>query len=499
MSSGAESPAKAELSGGRPKGELLVPIAVVVANVAGVAVALLAPSFLPPAEYSVFALTWAVGQFLAMLCFEWLRIATLRFGAGQDEEVAAERRTVISATYRWLAAGAVVLALVTGVLDRRLGEMAWLPFAIVYAVCQGTFDGRQAFARARRDNFSFARDWALRAVLCIASVVAAAWMTRNGRAALLGLSLSFPMSLLFGMALNRGRVRAGENAALRWKHLPRIARYGSLAAISGVIAFALPTLLRWALVAQQGKEGAAGALLAADLAQKALSVAGLAVNMVMMQNTFAAIDSGDAKVISQSNQRQIAWAFAVVVPLGLLFWLLGNDIANVLMKPAYRVVFAGAVGPCALGSGLICLRLFAIDPLFYGYEKPAFAIAGAAVSLLCCLAGVGLHDHFGFVALDVLTVFWVSAGLGLLVSAVLALGLLRVRPPWSELFRVGLAGAIVVVAGLSVPALGGLVGLVLRSVALGTAYVVVTLLLDIVGLRSQLKRRLIKSSSLRNG
>ncbi len=468
------------------KSELLVPLAVVIANVAGVAVALLAPAFLPPVEYSTFALSWAVGQFLAMLCFEWLRFSALRFSAGPDAQLAMDRGAVIVATYRRLAVAVGLASLAAMLFARGNSLAATAPLALFYAVCQGTFDGRQALARAARDNIAFARDWAMRAVLCIGLVITVAWATRNGTATVVALSLSFPTALALSILVGQRRPRAISRSPLRWTELPRLVRYGGLAAVSGVIAYAMPTLIRWALVAEFGQEGAAGALLAADLAQKTLSVAGVAVNMVMIQHTFSAIDSKDSATIVQSNRKQIAWAVATVVSIGLLVWLLGADAASVLMKPAYREAFTAAIGSCALATGLICVRLFAIDPLFYGYEKSGFAVIGAAVSIGGCLVGLGLPRYVAMPGFTPLDAYWCSSAAGLLVSVTIALVVLRIQLPWSQFARLAMVVFIILLVAGVTPHFRGLAGLLTRATIFGLAFFGGSYLLDVVWLRTEL-------------
>lgn len=473
------------------RSEVLVPTAVLIANASGVAVSLLAPAFLPPEQYSAFALAWAVGQFLAMAFFEWLRFPALRFSVGRNAALAAGRRAAIIAAYSRVAPMVIVLAVVSALVVRNAGAglVSALPFALAYAAAQGTFDGNQAFARAARDNMAFALNWAVRAVLSIVLLVAVAWTTRSGGAAVLALSLSFPLTLVIGTLIDARARPEGTPTVARvpaaWAELPRMARYGVLAAASGVVANAVPTVVRWALVDQMGKSGAAGALLAADFAQKALVVTGLAVNVVAMQNSFTAVDTGDAATIDRSNRRQIAWACAAVVPVGLLVWLLSDELARLLMRPEYRPSFVRAIGLCALASGLIYVRLFAIDPLFYAFQRAGFAVLGAAASLGMCVVALGL-PRLQVVAVDPLTIFWTSAAGGLIVSTVIAVIVLKVRMPWSQLARVATAAAAMLAADRIAPSWGNLAGLVLHGAVLSATFAGAAWLLDLVQLRTQL-------------
>ncbi|MEG3174050.1 hypothetical protein U1708_17720 [Sphingomonas sp. ZB1N12] len=451
-------------------------------------ISLITPFVLVPSQYVIFSLVWASGQFMTGVLFEWLRLATLRYSA-PGLAGAADRKRVLVASYIYLTLALLVIIAVSWLF---FPFDMWMVYAgaILFAIGQGTFDGNQAFIRAARENVAFARNWVIRAVLSIGFVAATSLTLGSGWWTSLALGVSFGTALMVARAIDRrsrkDRPVASGATGARWTEWSILARYGALAAVSGVIANAVPTLVRWALVAHLGKGGAAGALLAADLSQKALAVTGLAVNVVAMQNSFSAVDTGDAETIMRANRKQIAWAFAAVVPVGLFVWLLGNEVAQVLMRPSYRAVFVASIGPCALGAGLICIRLFAFDPLFYAFKKAGFSVAGAALSLALC--GLGLYgpELVGVPALNPLTVFWGSAAAGLLASVAIALAVLRVRPPWSQLGRIALAAGAVVAVDSVLPRLEGVAGLVLFGAVLGLVYVAAVAALDIVGLRTEL-------------
>lgn len=158
-------------------------------------------------------------------------------------------------------------------------------------------------------------------------------------------------------------------------------------------------------------------------------------------------------------------------------------------------MFVASVGPCALAAGLICIRLFAVDPLFYAFEKAAFSVAGAAMSLGLCALGLYGPALFGLPRFDPITVFWASAAAGLLTSAAIALTVLNIRPPWSQLARIAVAAGAVVAVDLVVPRSGGMWGLVLLGAALGMTYVVVAIALDVVGSFSEIVMPAIRARS----
>jgi hypothetical protein len=470
--------------------EWLVPLVILFANACAVFVSILAPYLLGPAQYADFSLIWSSGQFMTGLLFEWLRLAALRYSAPGVAGAAGRKQTLVRCYVSLSSALLLLIAVTWPILPSSYWKVG--AGAVFFAVCQGSFDGGQAFVRAARANLVFTRNWALRAVLSVAAVGLIAKLVGNGWWTVIGLGASLAVSLGLGLVIDR-RGRSADDrppAETGWPELSRLARYGMLAAVAGIVANALPTIVRWGLVDQLGKVGAAGALLAVDLSQKALSVTGLAVNVVAMQNSFSAVDGGVEEEIRRSNQRQIAWAVAAVVPVGLIVYLLGNEISQVLMRDAYRAAFLAGLGACVLASGLVCVRLFAVDPLFYAFEKAGLSMVGAIVSLVLCGIGFTLPGKLGWGAIGPLTIFSGSAAVGLLVSVSLAVRVLRVPLPWPDLARIALAAGAVVLVDEIVPHPDAKIGLVLIGGLLGITYAVVAILLDTVGLRGEVTRRL---------
>jgi len=277
---------------------------------------------------------------------------------------------------------------------------------------------------------------------------------------------------------------------VNWGELPKMARFGLFAAVSGVIANGVPTIVRWALVDFAGKNAAAGALLAADLSQKALAVTGMAVNVIAMQNSFTAVDTGDRETINRSNQNQIVCAIGAVLPIGIMVWLMSGDVANILMRPAYRTGFLESAGLCALASGMICVRLFAIDPLFYAFNKAGLSVVGAATSLALCSAALALPNFHPFGRIDPLLGFVASAGAGLIVSTLLAITVLKIRLPWTQLARLAMAAGVMIGAWELIPHGRGVVGFVLLGGGLALLYATAAVASNVAGLRDEAFRRI---------
>lgn len=467
------------------RGAALLPLSVVVANLAGLAVSLLVPHLLPVAEYTVFALLWSLGQLLAGLAYEWLRFGVLRYAAGADPVAAAARRGVSLRGYLGVTGLLLALALAALAAAPLRPQAPALAAVAFFAACQGVFDGRQALARAETANRSFAAAWMLRSLLSLLLGGAAAAATGQGEAALLGLALSFPLSLILAdrrlPALPRGR--ADPEA---WRFL---LRYGVFAGLATNLALMFPALLRTLAAGSLGLEAAGGALLGLDLSQKAVAVVGLAANVVLIQRAIRAAEFGGPAEQAAQAGRQIAAAAALVLPAALGFWLLRAPFADLVVRPDYRAGYDAVIGPASLAAGLLALRLFGLDSLFLASGRVRGAVlgpaAGLATALLLVLAlpGAPGPERLGWACLG-----GAAAGTGVALLAVRRAA--PVRWPLRDLGAV-LAGcaAMAAVAQL-LPARGGAAGLAQGLLACVPAYAGVVWALDAAGLRSALGARL---------
>ncbi|MCC0064134.1 MAG: hypothetical protein H6895_08605 [Defluviimonas sp.] len=460
-------------------GTLMVPVSMVAASLAGLAVSLLAPHLLAPSDYGRFATAWALGQLVASLGYEWMRFGVLRFAGGADAARAAGRLGLLAGGYRATTL-LLLLAAVTAIgLWRR--EAVLVAAVLVFAACNGIFDGRQALLRARFDNAAFARGRLIRSVLSLVFALAAAQVTGTAEAVLIGLALSFPAAMVLDRA---GAAHPPARAA--WAEFGPLFAFGLFAALATNLALAGPALQRALALAHFAPVPAAALTLAFDLAGKAVAVTGLAVNVVMMQQSIRTAEFGPAEDQPHQAGRQIAVTAAFIAPAALGVALVAEPLAGLAVPSDLRPDFVALAAPASLSAGLLALRLFGLDPLFVVRRRTALGVPGPLVSALA-LGALFLAPSFGLAALA-----WAmaaTAALGLAVAALALAGSGPIAWPLADLARVAFGCATMVAAAWLVPVRAGWIGLALTVLAATLAYAAAVWATDAAGLRQALLRQ----------
>jgi O-antigen/teichoic acid export membrane protein len=467
---------------------LLVSVATLLASFAGLAISIGVPFVLAPERYTVFATTWAIGQFVATLGFEWMRFGVLRFGQGADAREVAARRTILWLAY--LTTGLVFLALAgIGVLAAlagiaRAGELSLI---LVFAAMNGGFDGYQALMRAEGRNAEFSAGRILRTLLGFAFAMLAAILFESASAVLIGLAVSFPVSLLIVSARRMqwpGWVRRPENGR---RVLRQVFLFGLFAAVTTNLAMILPALQRIALVRALGASEAAGVALSFDLSQKAISVVGLAVNVVVMQASIRVAEfETDSAVQARQAGRQFALTLAVVAPAAVGFYLVGKPLAELAVRPEMRMNFLETLLPATITAGVLAFRMFSIDPLFLIRQKTFLGTYGAAVTAVAMMFPL-LMSGLGVTAIG--WTFALAMVLGVSVSLAILVMLGNMRWPWKDLTSIAIACLAMVLATTILPPMNPAASLASTFALAGGTYAVITLVADIAGIRTILFTR----------
>lgn len=464
------------------KSAAFLPVALVLANLSGLAISLLVPLLVAADEYSIFALTWSAGQLVASVAYEWMRFGVLRYSVGADEELATTRRNLLWQGYVLVTGILLAGALLAGLAIFISPLALYVAPIAFYAACQGAFEGRQARARALFDNGFYSISWVLRTFISLALSVLAAWMTGSGAAALLGLTASYPITML---VMNRLSARPALRASWNSEQFRFLARYGFFAALATNISMLLPTVLRTLAISTLGLADAGGLVLAADLSQKAISVVGLAVNIVVLQTTIKTAEFGSREDMVRQFKAQIAVTSAFVVPAAFGFYLIQDPFMDLFVSGEFRRTYQASVAVMSLSGSLICFRLFAIDSLFVAMGKTAGAIYGplAAVTLtILGILGMGYFTgNFGL-AVPVAYLLGALAGASTSILAVARTG--KIEWPIVDLLKVA-AGALAMTVTLFIPKTGSAtVDLVAMTVVGGLSYALSVIALDTAGIRS---------------
>lgn len=466
--------------------KVIVPLAVIAANGAALLTQLMVPRFLEPAEYTLFSVYWAAALFFSSFIFEWMRYGVLRYSHAEDDlQQARVRRSTLIYTYRGVALALSLVAVFCFFM--RLIDPLFLSLACVvfYALCQGSFEGYQAWQRASGSNFGYGVSAIIRAVLSMLGALGFAYYFRAGPATLFGMALAFPLALIGPLC--RG-VNLVHDVALERKSLIFLARFGVFAAAGSILSAAFPTVFRSVAADRLGLNEAAGLVLVADLSLKVVGVLGLAFNILLLQRTFKAADSGSTDIIANAVSQQIALPCGVILPAAVGFYFLQPFVGEFLAPPLYVEAYFDGLFFSVCAAAVLGIRQYALDPVFLAVGMSRMALIGPLMTSLALPFVAWGAPFFGFygvkgIALSVL----VSALFGLICSMVLISRVMVFRWPWKDLLVIALGCGVISSLFVFFPAPSSFWGvgcLVFLSIL---SYFLVCIIGDLLGARRLLR------------
>lgn len=467
--------------------KLLLPISVVLANASGLIVQLLLPRFLAPSGYSEFALTWAWGQFLVALCFEWMRYGVLRFAGDTDQGKA--RRQTLGGWYVFTAYVLILAAVVfAGVAAGGYSSSSlWIAVCLIYALSQGVFDGCQTLSRALGNDGRYSSAGMMRSLLTMPFVLIFAWIWRDGLAAVLGLCVAYciTLCLFYGAEWRHAPwVPTVWKSDTKFQDTKFLASYGFLIALSASVSLFLFAVVKAVTVEALSAAGAAGVLFAVDLSQKSVAIVGMAVNVVVSQRAIRFMHAGGDSDKQKGITEQISVTAAFVLPAGVGFFAIQPLMIPVLVPSEYISAYRETIALGVVCGTLYAFRAFAVDALFVIAGRSRFALVGPGSTIIVFLLGVAISKILG-----VLSSTWIVASLvfGLLVGILLSIYVankeIAIRWPLRDLVLACVGSVLVFGAASLVPNQYGAVGLIVSIVVAASVYGAYAIATNLCGLR----------------
>lgn len=363
----------------------LIPLSILVANAVSLILQLLAPHVLPPSEYPRFALMWALGHFLSILFFDWLRIATLRYSQSEDTTLSEPRRLALRNLYLAVATSLGLVTVVIFALGTLYPALLGIATALSYALAKGLFDGNQADLRARFDNRSYATLWMSSSAASLASFLLFSYIFSNGYLALVALALPLFLLLL---------VRRSQ-AGWSWKTVHRtemqfVARNGLYFSAAVILSSVFPVLLRFTTAEAVGISEAGGVLLALDITQKVFLTIGTAANLVLLQPSIRSADKAGSTSRPRAAASQLSMMLAIILPSIVGFYSIQPLLAPLLVPTYYIEQYLSSIGLACLISGLIAVKNYAIDTIFVIIDRPRTSSIGSLIALASGAASIAL-------------------------------------------------------------------------------------------------------------
>jgi len=373
------------------RSSLYLLLAIIAANVAALAIQLFLPRMLEPAAYTEFAVALGYAQLMASLSFDWLRTSVMRFAG--EEAAGAESASLLRSAY-----GLVSLALLAIVFGLAIGGW-WRPSCILaattllYAILQGRFDGELAYHRARFANESYARLGLSRGVLLVACALLAAVMSRSATGVMAGMSLALLLAtILVSRGFHGGHTPRCRDITQLGSRAKELAAYGAFTAASSVFTFAFPAVARTAVAKTLPATESAAFIFALDLGLKAFAIAGMAINVLFLQNSVRAYDQGDGDLGKEEVLKtHLTTVAALVFPaIGLACG--SKELAVMLVPPNLVEGFHRCYEWVVVGAGLLAFRQFGIDPAFFIAKHPKLSCVAPISTFVAFLLLVACLD-----------------------------------------------------------------------------------------------------------
>lgn len=339
-----------------PSSRALLPLSVAAPNVANFLLVMAVAALLPATAFATFSLTWGIAQFVAVVVYEWLRLATIRYSPGKDAGLGLTKNYPILYLYRAMILGGLCVAFISLLIPRYGIEAFGIFF---FATANSAFEGRQAYYRATYQNKRYISASLVRTAMSMIWTIGAAWITKDAIATLIGLGFSSLIPLLFSAKAEMKSALRKDQADLQ--SVTELVKYGSGLALSGIVSVATISLTRALIFEGSHPQRAAALLLVLEISQKITQSLGMSLNLLLFPSAAQAVGRG-AEEFDNVIGFQIALVAAVMMPA---------TIGLILITPALAWIFPGKFIQSSpestfiiLALGLIAFRNFSSDVIF---------------------------------------------------------------------------------------------------------------------------------------
>lgn len=438
---------------------------------------------LSPADYGAYALAFSVATLVQTCLFTWVEAAVARFHAAEGD--AAGRAALHGTLRRTFVALAFAVPVAVAAIVLVLPLEPRVRWAVGAGVAAMTARSALKLLQERRRAAGEVRSFALYDMLqtggafLLGAALAAAGA--GGAAPLLGVGGASLVLLAFALP---GELKAAPGAGFDRGRLAAAAAYGVPLSLSLVMALALATTDRFVLAAFRD-EAAVGAYHAGySLSNRTLDVLFIWLGMAGGPAAVAAFERGGVEALQRTARQQAELMALLALPAAAGLALVARPLSELMVGPELRAGAAGVTPWVALGGLCSGATTYYLHTAFTLGRRTGRLLAAMAIpavgNLALCLV---LIPRFGLAGAA-----WATAGgfaLGLVVSAALGRSVVALPIPWTTLGRCGLAAAVMTVAVLRVPPLGGATELLVKAGLGAAVYAAVVLLIDAGGVRSR--------------
>ncbi len=344
-------------------------------------VGLLLAKFLGPAEYGRFALTLAVAMAIQTLCFDWLRLAAIRFYSERTRTDEPHVRATLDASFAILIAavcGTVILLLLSS-FDVRLPK-GLVGLAVAVSVANGLFDYHTALVRARFQDQVYARLVIAKNVLSLLLTVGGALLFGSAEMAVAGLCLSMTGSLLLGR-----RDLTDRDASSRLAHRALVRTmlgYAFPVVLANMLYQIIPLTDRAMAASQHGFAVSGQFSLAYDIGFRIASAIGSTIDILLFQVAVRLHENHGPDLAKQAVARNAGVVFAVLAPACAGCWIVLPSFERLIVPEQFSGQFSHYFTLLLPGLFFYAMIHWAVNPMFQIGKRTRPLIAAALIASL---------------------------------------------------------------------------------------------------------------------
>ncbi len=415
---------------------------------------------LTPSSFGIYALLLSTAFFAGLICFTWLRVASLRMVAS----VAPAEEPKLMATIGLGFIGMSIVASAVIVLIVRIYQPAWGWSAAILtagcAVASGWFELNVAIVQARLRVLTYSVLQMSRAVLALIGSVALIFAGFKANALLAG--------FIVGNCAGFGALGVWRSAIADGQFdrslLDRIFRFGWPTSATAVGTLSV-TFLRYLLSAVSGNAAVGIFAAASDFSQQTVGLLIGTATLAGQPLAFRARDLGDHEELTRQLRNNARLIFAVALPATAGLVALSGPMSQVYLGPRFHVHSGAVMAIAAIVMLVSGIRSSYIEQVFeIALRTRAVAVTTAVRVVLVILPSFWLIRSYGAVGAALAVMFSEILGLGL--SIAWANRLMRIPIPWESWLKVALATGVMTVALLLMPGKSSVLGLA-AAIAVG--------------------------------
>ncbi len=448
---------------------------------------------LDPGTFGSYALMSASALLINAFMFDWLRLVSgrLLYDPKAPNGINPQRGNALAA----LALGMALLLLLVaaGLWLARASVFGvtpeWVPLIACFAVSEMALAMVNTVSRLRMKAWQFFRSMVARSALALLlGLTLVLGFHLGARGVIIGTVVGQGLAALAGLAFNPVW-RAMRPLQARWPDLREALILGYPLIGSSALTYGTGVADRYLVGSMMGTRAVGFYTAPADLLQKTLVFAMLAINLTAYPALVRAYEEHGADAARRSLEHNFLLQFALGFPAAVSFTVLAPGLANLLLGPTFRGVGAVLLPVIGIAALLRCFIAYHLNMAFQLTKQMKLMLVAPAITLVVLILGgiVGIRSA-GLFGMAVAAAG--AQACSYVICAVLAKRVFAFKLVTGDIVKVAIAGAIMGLVMLPARQYSGIATTLMTLAFGGGVYGLALLLLRIEPLRP-IERRLI--------